>query len=116
MHSFQVGFFLFLILLAFAGETINSQGRAHWKAFADENYFDESGLFVTIVYGIPLVINSVVALVRTLKTAQPQRRKILFYFKQFFMMLRVVDMLVKVKRAQLEQSARERQEQSKKSQ
>ncbi|CAO3668645.1 unnamed protein product [Umbelopsis ramanniana] len=54
----------------------------NWEQFASANYFDDSGLFLATVYSLPLIINSMLALVLVLRAT--------------------CTMLVSVKRKQLE--------------
>ncbi len=51
------------VMLAFTGETLNELGRSHWQLFSEVNYFDQGGFFMTIVFGLPLVLNCLLALV-----------------------------------------------------
>jgi len=52
------------VILAWCGELLNELGGQHWRAFASTNYFDTNGFFMAIVFGVPIVLNTVLALVR----------------------------------------------------
>ncbi|RMX43094.1 hypothetical protein pdam_00006844 [Pocillopora damicornis] len=55
--NFQIVLFLLLLGLAFASEQINTLGAQHWRTFAKEQYFDSAGLFITVVYSGPILLN-----------------------------------------------------------
>lgn len=61
-----------LSILAFVGvilsERINILLMEHWKSFASQNYFDSSGLFVSVLWAGPLLITAIVIVVNTLIT------------------------------------------------
>lgn len=61
--------FLLLLGLAFASEQINTIGAKHWRTFAKEQYFDSAGLFITVVYSGPILLNCFVLTVSWLWTA-----------------------------------------------
>ena len=52
------------VVLAWAGESLNDLGRTHWRSFATINYFDLNGLFMASVFGLPIVLNTLLSLVR----------------------------------------------------
>jgi len=62
-------------------EVLNNIGRQYWHYFAQANYFDEHGVFMSVLYSLPLLIISIIALINLL--------------------LATCDMLIKVKRAEL---------------
>lgn len=55
-----------LALHVFMAQPINTWASANWKLFASENYFGENGFFVTIVYGFPLLVLGVLAVINLL--------------------------------------------------
>mmetsp|Transcript_74722 Transcript_74722/g.173060 ORF Transcript_74722/g.173060 Transcript_74722/m.173060 type:complete len:164 (-) Transcript_74722:171-662(-) len=62
---------LFMIngaLLALA-ERINGVARRHWKQFSSQQYFDESGAFITAVVGFPLIACQFLIVILLLKEA-----------------------------------------------
>lgn len=67
--NFQIVLFLLLLGLAFASEQINTIGAKHWRTFAKEQYFDSAGLFITVVYSGPILLNCFVLTVSWLWTA-----------------------------------------------
>jgi len=47
-------------------ERINRWANEHWQQFAGQNYFDEHGVFIALVYAGPLLLISFVILVNFL--------------------------------------------------
>ncbi|XP_078383533.1 transmembrane protein 18-like [Oculina patagonica] len=67
--NFQVVLFLLLLGLAFASEQLNVLGAKYWRMFSREQYFDSSGLFITVVYSGPILFNCFILTVLWLWTA-----------------------------------------------
>ncbi|KAG0053092.1 hypothetical protein BGZ83_001684 [Gryganskiella cystojenkinii] len=72
------------ILLAALSEPLNGIGHRHWQQFSDDNYFDTHGVFLSLVWALPHLINAILAVILLLRAT--------------------VTLLVKVKRAQLQES------------
>jgi hypothetical protein len=51
----QTFLFLFIAVLVFLSETINSYCAIHWKEFSKQNYFDNQGVFIGILFAAPLL-------------------------------------------------------------
>ncbi|KAL3503948.1 hypothetical protein ACH5RR_033789 [Cinchona calisaya] len=66
----NINFQMFLFLLALAGvylaERLNSILADNWKCFATQNYFDQQGLFLSVLWSGPLLVVAIVVLVNTL--------------------------------------------------
>ncbi|KAF9949504.1 hypothetical protein BGZ72_008743 [Mortierella alpina] len=77
------------ILLAALSEPLNGIGSRHWQLFSDDNYFDKHGVFTGVVWAMPLLGNAVLALLLLLRAT--------------------VKLLVKVKRAQLQERKQKKQ-------
>ncbi|KAF9900967.1 hypothetical protein EC991_006690 [Linnemannia zychae] len=77
------------ILLAALSEPLNGIGSRHWQSFSDDNYFDSHGVFTGLVWAAPLLVNAIVATMLLLRA--------------------IVQLLVKVKRAQLQESRKKKQ-------
>ncbi|KAG2177745.1 hypothetical protein INT43_002992 [Umbelopsis isabellina] len=93
-HNAISGLLFFYIFLAMLSQPINSFLSKNWQSFASANYFDESGLFLATVYSLPLIINSIIALILVLRAT--------------------CTMLVHVKRTQLQKQAKATGKNSKK--
>ncbi|KAF8940078.1 Transmembrane protein 18 [Haplosporangium gracile] len=70
-------------------EPLNGIGSRHWQLFSDDNYFDSHGVFTSLVWAAPLLVNAMVATMLLLRAT--------------------VKLLVKVKRAQLQESKKKKQ-------
>jgi hypothetical protein len=56
---------LFLLLLAsvLAGELINERLAANFTLFSRQQYFDSSGMFYSLIWSLPALVNCIVILV-----------------------------------------------------
>ncbi|KAI9329695.1 transmembrane protein 18-domain-containing protein [Pilaira anomala] len=79
----------FKAVLGFAALTqpLNSFAMKNWRKFSTQSYFDASGIFVVIVYALPLICNGTLALVFILKAT--------------------VSLMIETKRAQLKSKMRQ---------
>ncbi|XP_066142228.1 transmembrane protein 18 [Euwallacea fornicatus] len=78
--NFQALLFFILLLLVYFSENINAMASSHWKLFSRQQYFDSNGLFISVVFSMPILINCMLMvgnwlyqstqLMTTLKTAQ----------------------------------------------
>ena len=59
----QNAVFVLSVVIVFNAERLNGFLSTHWHMFSRENYFDESGAFVSLVVSLPLLINMLVVLV-----------------------------------------------------
>ncbi|KAL1446791.1 hypothetical protein WDU94_012263 [Cyamophila willieti] len=55
--NFQIVLFVVLLLLVYFSENLNEFAKVNWQAFARHEYFDEKGMFISIVFSIPLLLN-----------------------------------------------------------
>ncbi|XP_064597674.1 transmembrane protein 18-like [Liolophura sinensis] len=56
-------YFLVLLLLVYMSENINEWAAQNWKLFAHQQYFDSNGLFISLLFSTPLLINCLVIVV-----------------------------------------------------
>lgn len=61
----QFGILFLVTVLALFAERLNEYGRQHWPQFASQNYFDRSGLFLSVFLSGPFVILANFIVVRT---------------------------------------------------
>ncbi|CAM9216148.1 unnamed protein product [Sphacelaria rigidula] len=52
----QVGLFIFILVGARSSEYINTYLRNHWQDFSRQNYFDEHGIFMGVMWAGPLIL------------------------------------------------------------
>lgn len=60
---FRSIFCLFTVLLVYFSETINELAAIHWRSFSRQQYFDSSGLFISTVFSIPILLNCMLMIV-----------------------------------------------------
>ena len=49
--------------IVYCAEYINAWAFDHWQLFSTQNYFDPSGLFVTVVLSLPLCLISLITVI-----------------------------------------------------
>ena len=91
-EQFQVRMFVILGACSFGAERMNGFLSKRWELFSTQNYFDERGAFVSVIWNAPLMVNLVIILVN-------------------FLRLTVKEM-VKMKKAQMKRRFRESQKES----
>ncbi|ELU05831.1 hypothetical protein CAPTEDRAFT_92248, partial [Capitella teleta] len=62
-HSFQMVLFFTLLGLIYCSEYINEWAAANYKLFANQQYFDSKGLFISLMFSFPLLLNCLVIVV-----------------------------------------------------
>ena len=55
--------FFIISLLVFTAEPLNRLSANNWRKFSTQNYFDNHGVFASVVYAAPLLINCLIILV-----------------------------------------------------
>lgn len=83
--NFQALLFFILLLLVYFSESINELASTNWKVFSRQQYFDSKGLFISVVFSIPILLNCMLMvgswlyqstqLMKNLKTAQLRERR-----------------------------------------
>ncbi|XP_070533557.1 transmembrane protein 18-like [Ptychodera flava] len=89
-NTIQAVYFFFLLVLVFFSETINGLCAEHYQKFSRLQYFDSNGLFISLVFSVPILANCLVIVV--------------------MWVLLSGQMLIKVKRAQLREQIRQQKE------
>ena len=59
----QSVYFAVLIVLVFCAEYINQWAASNWSLFSKQQYFDSNGLFISVVFSVPILINCLVILI-----------------------------------------------------
>ncbi len=65
-HAFVFVCLCALVLLA---EPINTAGQAWWRSFASQNYFDDRGVFISLMISLPTVLLLIGMLINMVRTA-----------------------------------------------
>ncbi|KAE8709912.1 Detected protein of confused Function [Hibiscus syriacus] len=64
--NFQMSLFLLALLGVYFAESLNRFLGNNWKEFAKQNYFDPSGLFLSVLWSGPLLIIAIIILINSL--------------------------------------------------
>ena len=65
----RIGVMVFIAVLVRMAERLNGIAARHWQSFATQNYFDQKGIFVSIMLCTPLLFDSLVMLLIYLREA-----------------------------------------------
>ncbi|KAH0946839.1 hypothetical protein HN011_008564 [Eciton burchellii] len=87
--NFQIILFLVLLLLVYFSESINEVAATNWMVFSRQQYFDSKGLFISIVFSVPILMNCMIMVASWLYQSS--------------------QLMTSLKRAQLRQRAKNRQ-------
>ncbi|XP_077284793.1 transmembrane protein 18 [Arctopsyche grandis] len=64
--NFQIFLFFILLLLVFFSESINEYASKNWTSLSRQQYFDSRGLFISMVFSIPILLNCMIMVGRWL--------------------------------------------------
>ncbi|XP_050722965.1 transmembrane protein 18-like [Eriocheir sinensis] len=56
-HTTQAILFFLLLLSVRSSETINQYAAKNWQSFSRQQYFDSQGLFISVVFSMPVLFN-----------------------------------------------------------
>ncbi|XP_057678985.1 transmembrane protein 18 [Corythoichthys intestinalis] len=59
----QICHFLLIIALVYSAEYLNELAAMNWRSFSEFQYFDSKGMFISLVFSIPLLFNAVIIVV-----------------------------------------------------
>ncbi|KAL1124740.1 hypothetical protein AAG570_001363 [Ranatra chinensis] len=58
--NFQVVLFFMLLLLVYFSENINEVASHHWSLFSRQQYFDNKGMFISLLFSVPILLNCMI--------------------------------------------------------
>uniref|UniRef100_A0A023GAA8 Transmembrane protein 18 n=2 Tax=Amblyomma TaxID=6942 RepID=A0A023GAA8_AMBTT len=58
--NIQAGLFVTALLLVYFSEALNELAAQHWQAFSSHQYFDSQGMFISLVFSAPLLLNCII--------------------------------------------------------
>ncbi|XP_068662408.1 uncharacterized protein [Aristolochia californica] len=64
--NFQMCMFLVALTGVYLAENINTLLARNWRSFAGQNYFDPHGVFLSVLWSGPLILDSIIILVNSL--------------------------------------------------
>jgi hypothetical protein len=67
--TYRVVLMLLIAVLVKSAEYLNQTAGEHWESFATQNYFDDRGIFVAIMFCAPLLLDSFIMLAMFLREA-----------------------------------------------
>eukprot|EP01084_Bolivina_argentea_P102651 183884_1 len=83
--AIQSVLFILTFIIVTCAQYINQWCFNNWQLFANQNYFDPSGLFITVILSLPLCLISIIALTLGLYNASQLVIKVKTHeFKQHF--------------------------------
>ncbi|KAJ8009716.1 hypothetical protein DPEC_G00094430 [Dallia pectoralis] len=59
-YRLQICQFLVMVSMVYSAEYLNEVAAKNWRTFSKFQYFDSNGMFISLVYSVPLLLNTII--------------------------------------------------------
>ncbi|KAK3763052.1 hypothetical protein RRG08_014840 [Elysia crispata] len=68
-QTLQAVHFIILLMLVYSAESLNELAARYWSVFSKQQYFDSKGLFISLVWSTPLLVNTLIIVMSWILTS-----------------------------------------------
>ncbi|KAG7461054.1 hypothetical protein MATL_G00205990 [Megalops atlanticus] len=62
-YRLQICHFLMMVVMIYCAQYLNEMGAMNWRSFSKFQYFDSQGMFISLVFSVPLLLNTIIIVV-----------------------------------------------------
>lgn len=59
-YRLQICLFVMMVAMVASAEYLNELAAMNWRSFSKFQYFDSGGMFISLVYSVPLLLNTII--------------------------------------------------------